>query len=1816
MAATVGLTLTGVKFPLRHGTLGPFHSPSSGDTFFIGQDTTNVGHVQPMRANAPMTGTFSEETTKLMSSAAGTAIEAISCYQMPGAEGVHVVTQLATGAVYYNRFNLDTLTWALTTSEVAVAAAAFAPASGTTFVDVVARTVSDAIIQYNAGQTAMSSTFNMVRFVRRTGTATYDAPVNIDAGGSVNWTAGGALLGITDRVHFVYKDHTNSDVYARSISATNVLQTAVVIDATAATTLIPFGPGVSYDEGGPLAVRTPYLDSDTVLSVAKFASAGVPTITLDDNVSASSPFIVQNEPVAQLLNDGTTLHLLYSHLTSFDLQHDFSLGGGGAWGADVTELVGTINHISANAYTKPSGQKVIGMVLDDAATVKYAEIPLVATLTQTTFRGRNDDGGETAATWKAAAGVDWTQPANTNFRVRFNIASSVNTPTQFTNLRLMYSLNGGAYTDVSTSSSVVRATASSFFADADNTTEQLAGSGTFNIGKMSETGSIAGFQLIPALGDDTEMEFCAQIRAADVANGDTINLRIYDNSGALNGGYTDTPVVTVQKQTLTQTTFRGRNDDGSETTATWKAAAGVDWSQNVDETFRVRFNLQGTGLAPPQLADLDLYYSRNGGAYTQVVDTTTAVVKMQPSANVIDFGPTSEQLAGSGTFNPGRIVESTGTSNGWLNATSVGQDTEIEYVLQIRSVDVANGDTIALRIHYNSAALNGGYTDTPVITVQKPTLTLTQTTFRGRNDDGNETTASWKAAAGADWSQNVNENFRVRFLISSSGLPPSQFTQLKILYSRNGGAYTDVGTLSSVVRAVSSSNVAEGANTSEQLAGAGSFNFGKVTGLGSISGFQAAPALGQDTENEYILQIIAADVSNGDTINLRIYHDVAGGVALNGGYTDTPAITVVKQVIHTQVTFRGRNDDGDEANATWKAAAGVDWTQPLDQNFRVRFLVSSAVLPPAFQTGFGVFYSINGGAYSGGYVDAAGNHVRTSLSPFLTDGAPTTEQLGGSGTFNPGEIDMTDGWDSGFIGGTQTLGDDTEIELCLQLRSASGLVPGDTVAMRLGYVSGGAPLNGGVIDLPVITVGAGVTAVSDAQGGRWNTKARISDQQGETWHTRARASDSQGAVWPVRTLIPDAQGLQYMVRALIPDRQGAVWAVKARTSDSQGAAYMVRAVIPDLQGAAWALKARTSDGQAAAYMVRAVASDLQGESWLVRAPASDLQGATWRNVIFATDRQAAVWRNVVFATDRQAASWQALIYASDLQGALWPVRVRLSDSQGASWPVRALASDSQAAVWKVRAYAFDLQAAAWNVQFVVPAVFDYQGTAWQVRQLLPDRQAAAWQINAFTSDRQAAAWSIRAFISDLQGTRWNNLIRIDDRQGSSWVVRMLAGDSQAAVWKLAGSVADLQASSWLVRALLADRQAASWLSSVFTSDRQGAAYSIRQRASDNIPAAWDVLLRASDIQPVAWNILVRASDAQGTAWVVRELASDRQAAVWKVVGRVVDLQGVAWNILSIVPPVSDLQGFSWLTRALAADTQGEAWRSSVFTSDSQAASWMLRSLIAEAQGSRWQLRSPTSDVQAMLFHTRARASDQQPAAWLLHALTADSQAVSWLTRALVSDRQAAQWNVQFLVITQISDAQGVRWNVQANVTDLQGLLWKVGGKVSDEVSLAWQSLITARDAQPSSWMTRALTGDTAEASWNVIGRVIDSLGASWQVSALAGDEQGVSWQSLQIVAEAAAAAWQVAGFVGTQQGASWQVIGRVYDLQAAAWDVRPIIVGHAGPEETLFVQFEGRLFKVKFESREVRVEPEETLIVPFEDRVWEIKYEPRITVVK
>lgn len=164
--------------------------------------------------------------------------------------------------------------------------------------------------------------------------------------------------------------------------------------------------------------------------------------------------------------------------------------------------------------------------------------------TQVTFRGRNDDGSESAATWKATQGSDWTQDTGAKFRVRFRIDETASRAWTNKVWNLYYQINTGGYNPVTASTPVQFALSNNFADGADCTAQLTGGTGTFVTDNNGMKESTGGATNSGTAGYLFETEICLIIDGGQVADNDTINLRIYDGSSAI-AAYTDTPVITV-----------------------------------------------------------------------------------------------------------------------------------------------------------------------------------------------------------------------------------------------------------------------------------------------------------------------------------------------------------------------------------------------------------------------------------------------------------------------------------------------------------------------------------------------------------------------------------------------------------------------------------------------------------------------------------------------------------------------------------------------------------------------------------------------------------------------------------------------------------------------------------------------------------------------------------------------------------------------------------------------------------------------------------------------------------------------------------------------------------------------------------------------------------------------------------------------------------------------------------------------------------------------------------------------------------------------
>lgn len=315
-------------------------------------------------------------------------------------------------------------------------------------------------------------------------------------------------------------------------------------------------------------------------------------------------------------------------------------------------------------------------------------------LSQVAFRGRYFSGTESGAGWHAAENTGWNQGQGTRFRVRFEVAETAGAAENVA-VKLQYNLNGAGWVDVTTTSAVIRAISGGLGSPADgaNTTDQLTTAATaFVAGEYSEDG-VANTVLPSINNSHTEFEFSLQLIDADVAPTDSVQLRLVRSSGTILEAYAQIPTITVVEPSFLQTSWRGRNDDGDEINATWKAAQEVGWFQEVDIGFRVRLVYEDDGGEGTTILN-SLQYRINGGPWT----TDAGVIAAFDSPNVATNDPTTDQLTGSSKeFIAGFISEVGVVATGSF-VHPANRHTEHEFSIQIVGSGVSNQDLIELAI--------------------------------------------------------------------------------------------------------------------------------------------------------------------------------------------------------------------------------------------------------------------------------------------------------------------------------------------------------------------------------------------------------------------------------------------------------------------------------------------------------------------------------------------------------------------------------------------------------------------------------------------------------------------------------------------------------------------------------------------------------------------------------------------------------------------------------------------------------------------------------------------------------------------------------------------------------------------------------------------------------------------------------------------------------------------------------------------------------------------------------------------------------------
>ena len=233
-------------------------------------------------------------------------------------------------------------------------------------------------------------------------------------------------------------------------------------------------------------------------------------------------------------------------------------------------IFGCVSHDDINAWNTSPGytlaDEIVATQHAQQAT-QYKEVPSAGTETPGEWATTNTgDTGEATCTTlaiKALAGpptgATWAGPLDTpadadvsagNATGRMRAALGVTVGLATTpSYKWQASHEGGAYFDITPSSSVIRTVSTVHFNDGDDCDTQLLGGGTF-IGTNAAAESASGTFVMPvdhSVGASIETELSYEVVAADVADTDVIVLRLVLADGTLLDTYTAEPTLNVVK---------------------------------------------------------------------------------------------------------------------------------------------------------------------------------------------------------------------------------------------------------------------------------------------------------------------------------------------------------------------------------------------------------------------------------------------------------------------------------------------------------------------------------------------------------------------------------------------------------------------------------------------------------------------------------------------------------------------------------------------------------------------------------------------------------------------------------------------------------------------------------------------------------------------------------------------------------------------------------------------------------------------------------------------------------------------------------------------------------------------------------------------------------------------------------------------------------------------------------------------------------------------------------------------------------------------
>lgn len=165
---------------------------------------------------------------------------------------------------------------------------------------------------------------------------------------------------------------------------------------------------------------------------------------------------------------------------------------------------------------------------------------------------------------------------------------------------------------------------------------------------------------------------------------------------------------------LAQTHYRFRNDDGTETTATWRQPIDTPDTVPINTLFRLRIATSETMGGDPPTHNYRVQWRQNGGAWTAVsAENAGAVVQGSETTGLPNNTNTTQQIS-SGTFRQGFVFTGNTGNVVAMNPVTTLED---EWALRIGHQGGATpGDLFEFRVVADNVPLDA-YPVTPSVTV-------------------------------------------------------------------------------------------------------------------------------------------------------------------------------------------------------------------------------------------------------------------------------------------------------------------------------------------------------------------------------------------------------------------------------------------------------------------------------------------------------------------------------------------------------------------------------------------------------------------------------------------------------------------------------------------------------------------------------------------------------------------------------------------------------------------------------------------------------------------------------------------------------------------------------------------------------------------------------------------------------------------------------------------------------------------------------------------------------------------------------------------